>query len=848
LGPDDQDQGVASPRSPDLKNDEVGRTQVVVQNSQIDKLTFIDQVIGSVYVQARGHRGPPLSPPFGGGGRSRLIFYGYDVDFFGRTTELEELRAFATARPGRIPDFAWWLWCGSGGQGKTRLAAEFSSELMASGWQCGFLPQYPDYKDWDSWAVSGPTFIVIDHLASRAENIRNAIACLSRGSTQIGAPLRILMLERPFDQRDQWVDLFIPSASPQETADVLAFAFRSDGQPCRSFSDCVRNLGPLAEQDLLAIVEKVSSSSDSVKTSVTEPRAVVRWLRDVDPEMRPLFLVLATRALCSGDGQVLRQWNRQDVVEAVIHRDFLLWQDTLGVRRDSRLSEERKLFEDHLTLILASTITACTDQRLLKQLQEFGLKVPERVQVDWVRAMTGDPSAGNERELAPLKPDIVGECFVLERCAGGFGVDASPDFVRSQMTALLSASLALAAGQTIDFVRRCISDFPQHEGLSLFASMAIPEGEEANIGHLMDYVVHFGQIANILAKAGREDIAEACWTNMISVIEGSRFAHDRSFDGMIDDYLATAYYNRGRSRSCRQSWREAGEDTETCIRYTERSIAARSGGMGRYDMERLRLEAFRLQAVVDLERGDLGAAKQTLGYILDDPTAISHDKAEALLVRATVKRQDGDLNGAIADLDTILEMGDESRDQQDQARIDLTRFLLTRSIRSSEHDCLEPALADLDRALPLVTDEMPIWAAIHVNRGVLRMKTRRLDLAEEDCTAVLRVSQAPIDQRVKALINRGQLRLWRRDWEGADSDIQAAFNAAGATEEDRAQALLVRAQIKWNRNDQEGACKDVRAALGACGAGKELFETAVLLHERYGCSRLGDDYISDFDR
>lgn len=717
---------------------------------------------------------------------------------------------------------------------------------MEKGWQCGFLARSTEYRAWNTWTVTRPTLIVIDHLASRAKEVRNAIASLSEAAHRFNAPLRILILERPFDPDDEWVDQFIPSASPLEAAEILASAYRPDGAACRSLADCTRSLGPLAEPDLIAIVDGILATEQNDRPPIAGPAAIIARLREADAELRPLFLILAMRALCNGSAQDLRQWDRQHLVEAVLRRDFLLWQDTLDIRRAPRLGAERKLFEGHLTVILAATITSRTDGHLLEELKEFGIETPARIQQDWVRVITGDPLAGNRREFALLKPDLVGECFVLERCTGSFGIDASRDLVRRQMTILLSASLAAAAAQTTDFLRKCISDFPQHEGLSLIASIVIPEGDQANIGHLQDYAVYFSQIANLLARGGREDIAEACWTTLISVIEGPPFAGDTQFEGTISEYLATARYNRGLSRLNLRNAREARDDLDACVQIAQGSQPKWPLGLGT-SRAHLHLTALRLRAVADLEIGDLATARKTLDGIVEDPEAPPHEKAEALLVRAHLKGRVNELNSAIIDLDTILEMGAETLAQQDQARADLARLLLTRSIRASELGSTLEALVDLDRAEPLVTDEAPIWAVIRVNRCGLRAKMRQFQLAEEDCTAVIQSRHTAADQVLKAKMNRAQLRLQRRDWDGVDKDLQSALDATAGSARDHAGILLVRAQAKWNRGDQNGACMDLRAATLACAPGDELLEIAANLHEKYGCSRHGETFEKDLD-
>jgi len=87
------------------------------------------------------------------------------MPFLARGEKLEALLGFVRAPA----DFAWWLLCGSGGSGKTRLALRLAMLAHAEGWRAGFLPK--EYRaetaDLDAWEPQLPTLIVADYTLKR---------------------------------------------------------------------------------------------------------------------------------------------------------------------------------------------------------------------------------------------------------------------------------------------------------------------------------------------------------------------------------------------------------------------------------------------------------------------------------------------------------------------------------------------------------------------------------------------------------------------------------------------------------------------------------------------------------
>lgn len=772
----------------------------------VERLTIIERVFGNVYAQDQNTGGPSLAAPLEGGEVSHLSAFGYDVAFCGRDAELSELQTFALAVEGE-PSFKWWLWTGPGGQGKTRLADMFCSLLMENGWRCGFLPTDNEYDGWEDWIVDRPTLIVIDHLATRAGSIRKVIGKLSRAKDRIRSPLRLLILERPYEFDDEWVGKFLPLGSVHETSEILASAYHPKGLPRRRLEDCTRKLGPLADTVLKQIVSHAANNSGKLPTETVD--AAVEWLKQADVDQRPLFLILAARALMTSPAQSLRHWNSTDLFDSILRRDFQLSQEMLGLAKLPRLSAPRVLFDQHLNLLSVATIEGYANDAIAKRYAKFGVDLPLQVQDDWLRTIAGSATCNDDGAFVGLSPDLLGEGFILERCAGNLGVDRSRHDSASQAVTLLSAALAANGAATIEFARRCIADFPDHEGLKRFTQLNIPEGDKANIGHIMDYAVHFSQIAVLFDKAGLKELGESCLAQLIDVCDRSRASSEGQVPGLVAQYIATAYYNRALSRLRRDKISAANEDLGHCLSYVTSSREGRRGGSGRYEADRLWVSAMRLRAVAETQLNAIGEAFSTILAVFDSGVALTEEIAEAYLVRAEIHVQAEDLDGAIADLEAVLALGQEASKQADDARDQLSRLLYYRSnVRGKTDARLE--LDDLDRALGLAPSSEDLVAKMHVNRAGALVKLGHFERAIEDCDEVIDHMDWLADQRVKAYMMRAQIFSLRDRSKEALDDIDRASSILNVSPRQILELLVLRVHMCLNagRNDEAiAACE-----------------------------------------
>ena len=418
--------------------------------------------------------GPQLSQPPGTRTHDRKLRYGYGVEFVGRSKELSELREFANSNT----DFSWWLWTAPGGQGKTRLAAQLCLELVKEGWRCGFLPATSDFADWQQWIVNQPTLVVIDHVARRAKKIRDAITAVSRAHSNVRAPLRFLLLERPFDAQDEWLREFVPESSEEDKADLFEHVYLASGN--ESYGDLkaiARRLEPLNEDDLWQLITTVS---EELESSIPDRDYTFDLLRNIDPLLRPLFVIFSLYAIATTGWDGVRRWNRDELVRFILKREFDLWQTTL--LGDSEDPSKRDCFEQHINLVTFATIAGRQKKDLSQLLREYGVPSPPRQLPDWLRVITGYAGEFDIDTVAPVEPDLLGELFVLERLAGEFGVDSNRDIPKTTTKRILDIAFARQHWQTIDFIKRCVNDFADHTSIESFAHIQIPEGDHAHYG------------------------------------------------------------------------------------------------------------------------------------------------------------------------------------------------------------------------------------------------------------------------------------------------------------------------------------------------------------------------------
>ena len=392
---------------------------------------------------ARFVRQPPLSlrllDPMP---ENRLKHGARATAFVGRASEIAALTRFLD---GNRP-ISWLVVAGPPGSGKSRLVQEFCRSLDTS-WRAGFLVD--DGFDWPTWQPEVRTLIAIDYASEHVGEIRLLLRALAqRGGATGSAPVRIVLIER--DPRGRWMDELL--------------GHRSDGYALEQIRhhESPLVLGPLAEQELW---QAVSPRLPPASQAPAARDAFVEAMRVIDPQCRPLFWMLATDAVAAGRN--IRSWDRARLMRDVLAREAEGWRNKL-------------VPAPHVHLLALSTLTGGLTEAVLETAPP-GLELPDFDGFDrgLYRILSGCALDGDE--LPALKPDLIGEFFILEQLAG------RNDAVTARRAGLYtnaawrlcggSRRIALGAGmqylmpsRLVLLLHRMLEDYPDHATLPyLFA-------------------------------------------------------------------------------------------------------------------------------------------------------------------------------------------------------------------------------------------------------------------------------------------------------------------------------------------------------------------------------------------
>jgi tetratricopeptide (TPR) repeat protein len=362
-----------------------------------------------------------LSMPVQESADSLLSFANTAIARIGRDDELEKLRAFLdTDRP-----FAWWLWTGPAGVGKSRLAIELCRQVSGT-WKAGFLSQASQSGLADLRPVV-PTLVVVDYAAQRSEWLSDALYRLSQYDR--GAPVRVLVLER--SAAGPWWNAVRRLHRMEESFQVAAAMY---GLP--------EPLGGLSRAELGTLITEVATQA-GVELSSTNLEDIADHAEQIDPDGRPLFALIATLdwlddngASGGRDGALRRLLSRMDEQTAERLAGGPL---SLPVVRNLRT----------LATALGGTSVADYD-RLLQMLRPRASLLPE---------LTDDfRTFPLEELLEGVKPDILSELYVLDRLAAG-------DVEHAIVVELLRLAWQASQEAYHAFVERTAGDHVEHERL-----------------------------------------------------------------------------------------------------------------------------------------------------------------------------------------------------------------------------------------------------------------------------------------------------------------------------------------------------------------------------------------------
>ncbi|MCD8352858.1 MAG: ATP-binding protein [Clostridiales bacterium] len=333
-----------------------------------------------------------------------------DLRFYGREQEIEKLNAFLN----RSEQVLWMAVVGDGGVGKSKLLYHFCEEIeRRSDWKTVWFikddcEQVNTYKKWD---YPKRLLVVADYAGEMAEQLGDWLRKLKR-VTPLHWPkcLRLILLERetpggtvtPF-----WSQAFTSRRTRQCEA-VQYFQAKPSHIELRGLrNDALEGM----VKDYALSIGKAEKLTDDKLTLVLEK---AREIDQSNPVPRPLItLFIADAILKEKEPQ---QWDLTALEKYIINRYREHWKYSVCKCIEKGKKKRKKLYNALQQVLVYATAVGGWDLTELprpleiasQRLLDSGWKVLEPL----VCAVNENTTV--QKWLAPLEPDLVGECYVLD--------------------------------------------------------------------------------------------------------------------------------------------------------------------------------------------------------------------------------------------------------------------------------------------------------------------------------------------------------------------------------------------------------------------------------------------------
>ena len=589
---------------------------------------------------------------------SLLSFANPHITRVGREDELAELDAFL----GTGRRFAWWLWTGPSGVGKSRLAIELCRAVSGT-WHAGFLRDVAQSRLGSLQALR-PTLVVVDYAAQRGAWLSDALFQLSQRDR--GAPVRVLVLERAAS--GPWWDTVQRLNRFEESEQVAASSYALP-----------RALGGVSRGDARSLIRDVAAQAGIVLSS-TNVEDIADHAESIDPSGRPLFALIAAI-----------DWLDENGVSA--GRDTALRR--LLSRMDAQTAERLPSsmppgrVRNLRTLATAlGGVSVGEYAGILKRLQSPAGLLP---------GVFDDFQAVSVDELLDgVRPDILGELYVLDRLAAG-SVE--------QHAAMTLLRLAWQASQDAyhAFVERTAAD---HRGHGQLTSLL-------DIGECQESPVPVARLtADTVPLLRRSDHPALTW-----IFDRLTTLQEASRQPEIDEIVVTARFRfanlvhgEGDASRANELYTAALADCEPA--WPVHTGILNNRGITWLQLDRQDAGVADFTTVIDATTATDEARACALNnradtYDDDDPTAAVIDRTAVLkLAETTYNRRYialarraralwrlGKHADAYQDIDTILATADIAMEQKMAARLQRAQWLIASGTPASAAPDLETVTA-----------------------------------------------------------------------------------------------------------------------------------------------------------
>lgn len=328
---------------------------------------------------------------------SRFHYKSGAVSFHGRQEELEQLREFCGQEH---VAFRWWAVTGAGGAGKSRLVYEFGREMEGSDWNVLWLNS-SHMDQLEALPIPTKTLVVVDYAQAYLGPLGHWMEQLAQRDRLV--PVRLLLLERDGSSLDE------SSWGSGLKAEVRRA--KSIRESC--WKETFLQIFPLRDEELLCIM---TDYADTAGKRLPEAKAqqLLKTLKTTDPGLRrPLYAMFLTDAWANGEKP--EKWGQKAVLDYVLKRENEYFEgktkETIGniPRLKKRLDKLRLVATiwDGITLEHVA-------QEYPKLWEAFQRQVNRVDCVESEEDLLRQVGLMEENGLAGLKPDLLGEYFVLQ--------------------------------------------------------------------------------------------------------------------------------------------------------------------------------------------------------------------------------------------------------------------------------------------------------------------------------------------------------------------------------------------------------------------------------------------------
>lgn len=324
--------------------------------------------------------------------------------FFGREKEMEELRHFAYEdfKDGANEqcDIRWLTIIGSGGQGKSRLSLELENELIKKRWQVIRLVE-SQYNSLHEVTIqlerNAQNLIIADNGRSHAKELGVWMDTLEQQLRSAVKKVRILILDRKEDMN--------------LANDIAHYG----GSNMRWEKDTIQ-LNPITDEETIKKIMKTYAKYKGKEITPKHLNMLYDTLKRIDEdEMRPLYAILVTDALCNGKNP--ENWDRENVLSTVLNDE----EKNIERKMKGNINDTKETLENCINpLRLISTFSGGLSLESIRkqykeQWEEFSSEFPLcKNKLDRLEKRLQEMGLVVNGVFEALQPDLLGEFFVLQ--------------------------------------------------------------------------------------------------------------------------------------------------------------------------------------------------------------------------------------------------------------------------------------------------------------------------------------------------------------------------------------------------------------------------------------------------